>query len=355
MGQVFAVIMAGGRGERLWPLSTPSRPKQFLPLLSGKSFLQATAERVTSLVGKDGLFVVVPQEYKELVAQELSLPREQILVEPEGRNTAPALGLAGLILFARDPKAVMIALPSDHLVTKTEEFQKVLGVAVEVAQKGEHLVTLGIKPDRPATGYGYIRYAELFAEVQGIPVYQVERFVEKPDRAKAEAFLEEGCYLWNSGIFVWRVDTFMHGLSQHMPELYAGLLELREHLGKPSWEDTLARVYSRLPAISIDYGLMEKAQNVLVIPADIGWSDVGDWSAMASLFPQDESGNAVCATHVGIDTENCVIYAEDPERLVATLGLRDLVIVETKEALLILRRDCAQEVRKILERLRKLP
>jgi len=215
-------------------------------------------------------------------------------------------------------------------------------------------VTLGIKPDRPATGYGYIRYAELFAEVQGLPVYRAERFVEKPDRAKAEVFLEEECYLWNSGIFVWRVDTFMHGLSQHMPELYSGLLELREHLGKPSWEEALARVYSRLPAISIDYGLMEKAQNVLVTPADIGWSDVGDWSAMASLFPQDESGNAVCAKHVGIDTENCVIYAEDPRCLVATLGLRDLIIVETKEALLILRRDRAQEVRKILERLRKL-
>ena len=246
----------------------------------------------------------------------------------------------------------MIALPSDHLVTKTEEFQKVLRVAVELAQKREHLVTLRIKPDRPATGYGYIRYAELFAEVGGIPVYRVERFVEKPDRAKAEAFLAEGCYLWNSGIFVWRVDVFMHALSVHMPELYAGLLELRERLGKSSWEDALTRVYPRLPAIFIDYGLMEKAQNVLVIPADIGWSDAGDWSAVASLFPKDGSGNAVYAKHVGIDTKNCVIYTEDPGRLVATLGLRDLVIVETKEALLILPRDRAQEVRKILERLR---
>lgn len=214
MGKVFAVIMAGGRGERLWPLSTSVRPKQFLPLLSGKSFLQTTAERVAPLVGKEGLFVVVPQQYKELVAQELSLPWEQIIVEPEGRNTAPALGLAGLVLFARDPKAVMIALPSDHLVTKPEEFQRVLGVAVELAQKGEHLVTLGIKPDRPATGYGYIRYAELFAEIQGISVYRAERFVEKPDRAKAEAFLAEGSYLWNSGIFVWRVDTFMRSYAR---------------------------------------------------------------------------------------------------------------------------------------------
>ena len=354
MAGVFAVVMAGGRGERLWPLSTPARPKQFLPLLSGKSFLLATVERVMPLVGKEGLFVVVPQEYKELVARELSLPWEQIIVEPAGRNTAPALGISGLVLSARDPKAVIIALPADHLVAKTEEFQRVLRVAVELAQKGEHLVTLGIKPDRPATGYGYIRYAELFAKVQGIPVYRAERFVEKPDRAKAEAFLAEGSYLWNSGIFVWRVDTFMHALSQHMPELYSGLLELREHLGKPSWAEALGCVYPRLPAISIDFGLMEKAQNVLVIPADIGWSDVGDWSAISSLLPRDESGNAVRAQHLGIDTENCVIYAEDPGRLVATLGLRDLVVVETKEALLILRRDRTQEVRKILERLRKL-
>jgi mannose-1-phosphate guanylyltransferase len=355
MAEVFAVIMSGGRGERLWPLSTPVRPKQFLPLLSGKSFLQATAERVIPLVGKEGLFVVVPREYNELVAKELSLPWDQIIVEPEGRNTAPALGLSSLVLSARDPKAVMIALPSDHLVTKVEEFQRILRVAVELAEKGEYLVTLGIKPDRPATGYGYIRYAELFAETQGIPVYRVEQFVEKPDRTKAEAFLAEGCYLWNSGIFVWRLDTFMHALSLHMPELYSGLLELREHLGKPSWEGALVQLYSRLPAISIDYGLMEKAQNVLVIPADIGWSDVGDWSAVSNLFPKDESGNAVWAKHLGIDTENCVIYAEEPGRLVATLGLRDLVIVETKEALLILPRDRAQEVRKILERLRKLP
>jgi mannose-1-phosphate guanylyltransferase len=248
----------------------------------------------------------------------------------------------------------MIALPSDHLVTKVEEFQRILGAAVELAEKGEYLVTLGIKPDRPATGYGYIRYAELFAEMRGIPVYRVERFVEKPDRAKAETFLAEGCYLWNSGIFVWRLDTFMHALSLHMPKLYSGLLELRDHLGKPSWESALAHLYPGLPAISIDYGLMEKAQNVLVIPADIGWSDVGDWSAMSNLFPKDELGNAVWAKYLGIDTENCVIYAEEPERLVATLGLRDLVIVETKEALLILPRDRAQEVRKILERLRKL-
>ena len=242
-----------------------------------------------------------------------------------------------------------------HLVTRAKEFQRILRVVVELAEKGEYLVTLGIKPDRPATGYGYIRYAELFVETQGIPVYRVEQFVEKPDRAKAEAFLAKGCYLWNSGIFVWRLDTFMHALSLHMPELYSGLLELREHLGKPSWESALVQLYPRLPAISIDYGLMEKAQNVLVIPADIGWSDLGDWSAMSNLFPKDESGNAVLAKHLGIDTENCVIYAEEPGRLVATLGLRDLVIVETKEALLILPRDRAQEVRKILERLRKLP
>lgn len=352
MGRVFAVIMAGGKGERLWPLSTAARPKQFLPILGGKSFLFATVERVGPLLAAEDLFVVVPKIYEELVRKELSLPWENIILEPEGRNTAPALGLSGLVLSARDPQAVMIALPSDHLVTKVEEFRQVVWAAVEVARRGEHLVTLGIKPDRPATGYGYICCGQLFAEIQGVPVFQAERFLEKPNREQALAFLAEGRYLWNSGMFIWRIDAFLRALSLHMPDLYLGLGELRPYWGRPEWEEALARIYPKLPAISIDYGLMEKAENVLVIPADIGWSDVGDWAALASIFPHDEQGNAVFAHHVGVETKGCVIYAEDPNRLVATLGLENLVIVETKEALLMLPKDRAQEVRRILERLR---
>lgn len=350
MGRVFAVIMAGGKGERLWPLSTPAHPKQFLPLLEGKSLLRVTAERVLPLLDEGGLFVVVPQRYLNLVIEDLALPPEQIIVEPEGRNTAPALGLAAVVLQSRDPNGVMVALPADHLVAKAEEFRRLLRVAISVAQESEHLVTLGITPDRPATGYGYIRRGPRFTDIEGVTVYQAEKFVEKPDRTTAEAYLAEGRYFWNSGMFIWRIDVFLRALSQHMPSLYASLSQLQTFLGSPKWGEMLAQVYSGLPAISIDYGVMEKAQNALVIPADIGWSDLGDWPSLAALFSQDASGNAVHAEHIGIDTKDCIIYAEDPKRVVATLGLQGLVIVETKEALLVMPKERAQEVRVFLQR-----
>lgn len=348
MSRTFAVVLAGGRGERLWPLSTSARPKQFLPLLSGRSLLRATAERVAPLVDPRDLFVVVPKRYHDLVAEELSLPPGQILLEPEGRNTALALATAALVLFEQDPEGVMIALPADHFVAEVERFRELIRAGTEAARRYAGLVTLGIAPDHPATGYGYIRRGELLGEIQGIPLYKAERFVEKPDRARAEAFLAEGRCFWNSGMFVWRLDVFLQALSTHMPELHAQLLGLRGLWGTRGWEDRLFQVYSSSPPVSVDHGVMEKARNVLVLPADIGWCDLGDWSSLAKLLPRDDAENAVHAKLVGIETEGCVVYAEDPDRLVATLGIRDLVIVETKEALLVVPKDRIQEIRRLL-------
>jgi len=347
-----AVIMGGGRGERLWPLSTPERPKQFLALREGRSLLQETVDRIGPLIPPERTYVVVPREFSDLVQEQLGIPKENVLVEPMGRNTAPCLGLAAVVLSAKDPQAMMVALPADHVIRDQERFLAVLKAAVKVAKDGEYLVTLGIVPDRPATGYGYIRRGKLLTEVSGIPIYCAERFVEKPDRAKAERFLADGAYSWNSGMFVWRVDTFLKALAAHMPEMHAGLCEIEAHLGQPDWAETVARVYERLPKVSVDYGVMERASNVAVIPADIGWSDVGDWSALGAVLSADQQGNVIRARHVGVDTEGCVVFAEDPERLVATVGLKDVVIVETEQGLLVMRKDRAQEVRHILDLLR---
>lgn len=350
MDEAHAVIMAGGRGERLWPLSTSARPKQFLPILNGKSFLQHTVERIKPLIPEERIFVVTPREFAHLVREELTVPEENIILEPVGKNTALCAALAAFFVAQRDPKPVMAVLPADHVIKNVDRFRFILAQALEIAGKWDYLITLGIVPDRPATGYGYIRLGLPFKESPDLTVFHVEKFKEKPDRKTAERFLAEGGYFWNSGMFVARADVWSDALSQHLPTLFAALRELRTHLGQPTWENALEEAYQNLPSISIDQGVMEKAENVLVIPADIGWSDVGDWAALGDLLPQDGDGNALHARHLGLETKGCVIYAEDPGRLVATLGVEDLVIVETKEGLLVLPKERAQEVRKLLEK-----
>ncbi len=351
--EAYAVIMAGGKGERLWPFSTSARPKQFLRILDGKSFLQATVDRITDLIPKGKVLVVTPREFVTLVQKDLDVPEENVIVEPMGKGTAPCAALAAFLLAQINPKAVMVALPADHVIKNVERFCFILAKAMEIAAKGEYLITLGIVPDYPATGYGYIRRGHPFSADPDLAVFHAEKFKEKPDPKMAKEFLAEGGYFWNSGMFVWRVDVFLHALSQHLPALHAAFEEVREYRGHSNWYRKLEEVYQRIPSISIDHGVMEKAENVLVIPADIGWSDVGDWTALGALLPQDADGNSVHARQLGVETKGCVIYAEEPHRLVATLGVEGLVIVDTKEALRILPKERAQEVRKLLERLPK--
>ncbi|MBC7220196.1 NTP transferase domain-containing protein [Candidatus Bipolaricaulota bacterium] len=353
MPGVFAVIMAGGRGERLWPLSTRERPKQFLALAGAGTMLQETADRIRPLVPAERMCVVALKEIAHLVREQLDVPDENILVEPMGRNTAPCLGLAAVVLRAKDPQAVMIALPADHVIRDRDRFLTIMKAAVKVATGGDYLVTLGIVPDRPAAGYGYIRRGELFAKSGDLEIYRAERFIEKPDHKTAERFIEEGGYYWNSGMFVWRVDAILKAITEQMPHLSAGLCEINAHLGRASWAEVVERVYRNLPSISIDYGVMERASNVLVIPAEIGWSDLGDWSALGAVIPSDSQGNVVRARHVGVETEGSIVYADNPERLVATVGLKDLVIVDTDQGLLVMPKARAQEVRRILELLGK--
>ncbi len=353
----FAVIMAGGRGERLWPLSSRETPKQFLRLLGERTLLQQTIERIAPTVHSEDTYVVVGREHVGIVREQLpEIPKQNIIVEPMGRGTAPCVGLAATRLSRVDPNGVMIVLPADHAIADEERFLQLLNHAVSVAERGTHLVTLGITPDRPATGYGYIQAFNPFATsdlTADCEVLAVERFTEKPDLKEAEGFLQEGGYYWNSGMFIWRVDAILREMKKHMPKLHAALMEVEKHAQAPHYEETLERIYAEQDANSVDYGVLEKSEHVLVIPTgDIGWSDVGDWSALSRVLETDDVGNLIRASHIGVDTSNCTIlskHSSEKRRLVATLGVSDLVIVDTDDVLLVMDRSRAQEVKKILK------
>jgi len=293
MNSVYAVIMAGGKGERLWPLSTPEQPKQFLRLLGDRSMLQETVARLHPLIPMERILVVTAAEHAPLVRDQLpDLPKDNIVSEPMGRGTAPCVGLAALIVHAREPKAVMLTLPADHVITGEEEFRSLLEGTIEVAAAGSHLLTFGIPPDRPETGYGYIHAVEPWngsGGAAGLSVLRVERFTEKPDYETACRFLEEGSYYWNSGMFVWRVDTILEEIETHMPDLHQSLAKLKPLFGKPKFEAALAETYASIASQSIDRGVMEKSDRILLVAApNIGWNDVGGWEALKQVIARRE-------------------------------------------------------------------
>lgn len=336
-----AVIMAGGSGQRFWPLSTAARPKQFLDLeRCGHTLLQATFSRLQALTeGPERTFVVTGERYAELVLQQLpDLPPENLLLEPAGRDTAPAAALAALELRARLGDAVMGLFPSDHRVADVAAFHDTLRRAVALTEATDGIVTLGMEPDRPATGYGYIE--------QGDPVaggYQVARFVEKPDLASAQSYLETGRYSWNGGIFVWRVGTILDELCRYAPGLFTPLAEAHG-------AGRVHEVFPGLPKISIDYAVMERTQKAYVVPADFGWDDVGDWQALERLLHREShETNTVVGQHIGLEASGNIIYTESDEDIVATLGVEDLVIVKRHNAVLLMRKDRVQDLKKLLE------
>jgi len=348
----FAVIMAGGQGERLWPLSTRKRPKQFLNLLGERTMLQETVERIAPLIPIKNTIVVVAQQYAPLVLQQLpSLPAKNSIVEPMARGTAPCVGVAALWLSRLDPKGTMVVLPADHVITNNVRFLECLRQAIGVASTRDCLITLGIAPDHPATGYGYIKAVKKPSASNC--VMKVEEFTEKPDQETATRFLHQGDYFWNSGMFVWRVDMILHEIKLHMPKLYKGLQVIRGHLGTVDEQAVLNQVYREQRAMSIDYGVMEKSKRVQMIPTgNIGWSDVGDWAALERVLSRDECGNSIRASHLGIDTQDSIIVSEEG-KLIATLGVSNLVIVDTGKALLVMDKSRSQEVRRIVQMQKK--
>jgi mannose-1-phosphate guanylyltransferase len=343
--------MAGGSGTRLWPRSRAAYPKQLLGLLSERTMLQEACRRIMPLVSKDKIFVVTSDAYTDVVRRQIpQVPAANVIGELEGHGTAPAIGLSALYLRRLNPEAVMAVLTADHYIEKADELRRALAAAAQVAEEGR-LVTLGIKPDHPATGYGYIHRSEKLGEVSGLEVYQVEKFTEKPDLAVAQAFLESGRYYWNSGMFIWRVPTIMREFERLMPQFYGQLMEIDATLGTAEERAVLERVWPQVENETIDYGIMERAEDVVIIPVDIGWSDVGDWAALSELLPADGEGNVAVGQHVGLDTKGCLIHAS--RRLVTTIGLEDMIVVDTEDALLVCPKERAQEVRDLVRKLRE--
>ena len=345
------MILAGGGGTRLWPLSRRQRPKHLLPVCGEESMLAQTWERLQPMLPTAHLLVVTVADHAPAVLGEIeSIPRKNVVVEPMGRGTAACVGLAALIIRKRDPEATMIVLPADHTIEDAEGFRGVLRAGVQAAQDG-HLVTLGIVPTGPETGYGYIHRGALLRQAEEHPVYRVERFTEKPDLATAQAFLDAGQYYWNSGIFVWKVAAILAEIERQMPDLYGGLLAIEDALDTRDQAQAIARVWRSVRSISVDFGIMEHAADVVVVPADVGWSDVGCWTSVASLSTADAQGNVLQGEHVVLDCEDT--YIRSAGRLVAAVGLRGMVVIDTGDALLVCPKERAQDVKKIVEQLQR--
>lgn len=345
-----AVIMAGGRGERFWPRSRNNLPKQFLSLTSdGETMIQKTVARLSSLVQPEDVFIVTNENYAGLVREQLpELPEENILLEPAARNTAPCIALAAEVIRKKYDDAVMIVLPSDHLIKFVPMFVDTLKTAVKTAETGKNLVTIGITPTYPETGYGYINFDSSDNGIQG--VYSVKRFVEKPNIELAKEYVNSGEYLWNSGMFVWKASSIDKKLRKHLPDMAEGMDALYAAAGTDSFTDTLASVFPSFRSESIDFGVMEKASEVYTIPGNFGWDDVGNWLALERVNRTNEYGNMIQGDVVSINTKNTIVCGG--KKLIATLGIEDLVVVDTDDALLICAKDSTQDVKKVIENLK---
>ncbi len=344
-----ALIMAGGRGERFWPKSRKQLPKQFLSLTDdGKTMIQLTVERILPLVEAEDIYIATNRDYLPLVREQLpNVPEANVICEPVGRNTAPCIALAAALISAKYEDALMMVLPSDHLIRYSSMYQSTLRDACEVAERDQNLVTVGITPDHPETGYGYIKFTNRLTDSRAFPV---ERFVEKPSLEKAKEYLAEDDYLWNSGMFLWKISTILSRFAELMPEVYHGVMEIKEAYVNGNYEETLGTVFPTFPSISIDYGVMEKSGNIYTLPGTFGWDDVGSWLAVERIKKSNESGNIVDGNVITIDTHDCIIQAD--RKLIATIGLEDLVIVDTEDATLICEKGSTAEIKKVLENLR---
>lgn len=371
LNDVYVVIMAGGSGTRFWPLSREAMPKHLLRIDGEETLIQQTIGRVSPLIPPDRVFIVTNKNHAEQIRLQLpEIGKGNFIIESEAKNTAAAIGLAAVRIHHQDPEAVMCVLSADHVIREKERFLRILKGAFGAAGGG-YLITIGIKPTRPETGYGYIEAGDMIevneklrnweigelgthspsSHLPIFPIFQVKRFVEKPDFEKAAEYLKDGHYYWNSGIFVWEARVIMDEIRRHMPALFEGLKEIESALGKGDEGAVIGKVFSRLEPVSIDYGVMERSDKVAVIPADIGWSDVGSWTALDEISIKDIHGNVITGNVVDLDSRDSILYASN--RLVATLGLQDMIVVDTEDATLVCRKERAQDVKKIVAELKK--
>ncbi len=352
----YAVIMAGGGGTRLWPVSRKERPKQLLPLLGQDTLFQSTVTRLKNLFPPERILVVtVEEQAREMKLQAPEIPEENYLIEPAPRGTASVVGMAAMVLQKRDPHASMAILPSDHFIRNVDLFHYLLKAAFEVADNG-YLVTLGITPTAPSTAYGYIQQGIALDGEYKYPAYLVKSFKEKPDEQTAQQLLRSGDHSWNSGMFIWRADTIMNEINRQMPQLGTELKVIGEAWGTSKQNDVLNKRWLVLKNETVDYGVMEKAEQVAVLPAGgLGWSDVGMWSSMFEVLLPDMNGNIATnsSLHLAHETHNTLVYGGSMDRLIVTIGVDDMVIVDTGDALLVCKSDQSQKVKEVVEHLRK--
>lgn len=346
--KITAVIMAGGKGERFWPKSRNSCPKQFLSLTKdGETMIQKTVKRLLPLVDMEDIFIVTNAAYISLVMEQLpQLPKENILAEPCARNTAPCIAFAGAVIGRKYDDAVMLVLPSDHLIGYEDIYINTLKKAVSVSLENKNLVTIGITPTYPETGYGYINFGKETGDA-----YEVERFVEKPDLPTAKEYLSSGKYLWNSGMFVWKISSIMANLKEFMPDIYKGALKIGESFGTEQFTEVLEKEFSAFTSESIDFGIMEKASDIYTIPGSFGWDDVGSWLAVERINETDENKNYIEGNVISIGAERATICGG--KRLIAAVGVEDIIIVDTDDAVLICSKNNTQDVKKVIAQLKE--
>ncbi|MBL1213593.1 MAG: NTP transferase domain-containing protein [Ignavibacteriae bacterium] len=346
--EVFAIIMAGGIGSRFWPRSKQKAPKQLMKIFGDKTMIQDTVARLDGIVENKNIFVITNEIQKPQVVEQLpQLPEENIIDEPFGKNTAACVGLSAAIVKKKNSKAVMITLPADHFIKDVKEFQENITVAIKFAEKSKGLVTIGINPNKPETGYGYIQIDDKKSDEN---IHKVLTFAEKPNLGTAKRFMKAGDFLWNSGMFIWSVEAIWEEIKTHMPDLYSGINEIYDAYETDDFKKVLREVYGQIKSISIDYGVMEKSKNVYLTKGYFDWSDVGSWEAVYELSEKDKDDNAKIGEVYSSDTFSSYIYS--PNKFTAVIGGHNLIVIDTDEALLICDRNNAQDVKNIVDYLK---
>lgn len=347
MSKNYCLIMAGGSGTRFWPRSRVSKPKQYLSLFGDQSLIQESVLRFVNFIPEESIYIVSAKGQKDVLEEQTTnLPNKNLIYEPVGKNTLPAIGLAALFISEKDPDGILIVSPSDHLIQNDELFRQTIESAALIAEMKDGIVTIGITPKFPATGYGYVQTAEEIQVGQAIKSYAVNQFVEKPNLEVATGYLESGGFYWNSGIFVFKVSVFLESVKKYAPELYADLMRIKEHIGLDSYEEALDRIYNEVKSISIDYGILEKANNVFLVQGDFIWNDLGSWEEVYKYDKKDENQNAHAGEVVLLDTKNSYVYA--PNSLVAVVGLDDVIVVQEGDTILVCKRDRAEDIKAVV-------